>query len=733
MPPGSINDVAPEAASRGQGHVSLSCKLPGSSQLRTHFQLTIGSAVLATRYGSSSFLGAYAYPPTSAFCLITQCAITSKAVRWVAFPTLNGRYIYRRASLSRVAPHPAKNEKPQNEKPQTLQASTSTLPMDMETQGGSPFHRSWLHKPWFQLWKAIHLSYLLSWVAGSTWYTLVELDPRQEEECLLSFQADAAQEKRIAVLGPVLNLAAGQPFPDTFEAALGALMQVFPMSTEERRKLRQDINHLRGADFRGSQEELDRECLLQEKKLLWKHLLKQEGLSPEAKALLFAWNRDERDRCYSQVQTLNFFRQFTFRFFGLLDFNWCPTLWFFKKSVAAIHKQEKIYREGVSTGHWGRLAFWTLLLLMIAGVIAPDTLNFFLLALLAVLRSLPNRPQAALMVFAIWDFPYADARLALFIGRTRFYGLLPTFIVGIAKRLDPEFAASFGYLRVLAWAAALSTVWQMLMHNGKNIYDMFFFLWIREQTLTPEQYAEMDRLVSKGRLCNMYSFAYLDHFTVSNRAGAQLSYYKQDQEDALACLKWSARIVEDGKILRFLLRVFKRERAMVRVSEHTIQSGDFFGKFCILVAIIAIGAIICASCFPSDPYAGLIAFAYYAPLSYRASGDVWDPSQSFEDVLRLFTTTAGPTLPSMIALIVNLVWWATHRRRGLFLGFTPWFWATLGGLFGFTLPTKLWGEWIKKAGEHLRCKFRKQRVLCVSQMLELGTLGDGSVFTVGLN
>jgi hypothetical protein len=87
----------------------------------------------------------------------------------------------------------------------------------------------------------------------------------------------------------------------------------------------------------------------------------------------------------------------------------------------------------------------------------------------------------------------------------------------------------------------------------------------------------------------------------------------------------------------------------------------------------------------------------------------------------------------MIALIVNLVWWATHRRRGLFLGFTPWFWATLGGLFGFTLPTKLWGEWIKKAGEHLRCKFRKQRVLCVSQMLELGTLGDGSVFTVGLN
>ncbi len=599
--------------------------------------------------------------------------------------------------------------------------------MDIEIQGRSPFGRSWLHKPWFRFWRAVHHHWLLSFLAGPMWYSVLELDPKEEKECLSSFQGDATIGTGSAVLRQALRLDADATLPATFEAALGALINVFPLSDDRRRKTAQEIRALRETTFRGNGEELDEECKVHEKRLLWEYLLEHNQVPVKLKAELFAWNRAERDKIYRQVEGQTFFR--TFNVLGCRLFAWCPTLWFFKKSVAKVHDQEKRFKTGVPKGFFGRLAFWILLLLMVAGVIAPDTLNFFLEAYLAVLRSLPNRPQAALMAFAIWDYPYADARLALFLGRTRFYGLLPTFIIGVFKKLDPEFSASFKGIKVLVWACAVSTVWQMLMHNGKSIYDLFFFLLVREQSLTGEDYATMDQLVFKLRLCNMYTFAYIDHFKVSNRAGAQLSYHKQDQEDALSCLKWSARIVEDGWILRLLVRRIKREGDRARVVTHVFQSGDMFGKFCVWVAIILIGVVICASCFPSDPYAGLIAFAYYAPLSVRAAGDVWDPSQSFEDVLRLFTTTAGPTLPSTVALIVNLGWWI-RRRVGLFIYLSVRFWCTLAGLFCFTLPTRLWGEWIKDFGEFFKRKLTKRRVVSAIVISNFTTVGNGSVFGI---
>jgi hypothetical protein len=504
-------------------------------------------------------------------------------------------------------------------------------------------------------------------------YIIVETDPGQELDCIDAFQTTASPETRLAMLGPILQPFNDKQFPPDLKKALDGLQQIYPPTVDDKKILAKLIRKKIEASvkYSGTSDEFNKELEGHQQVFEWARILK--AVPTEVSELLADWNRLERNQVYNEVNRLEYLSP--------------VTLQYFNANVNAILTQENRWQHGVLMGFVEAAFFWLWMLIMQLGVFIPDTISVFLGAVLAVFRSGPIRLQGEIMAIAILDFPWRDERLARFITFQRFIGVLPSAVFGISAIFHPDFhRTAFSGARNLVWKAVICIAWQMFMLNWKSLYDMYFYKRIRRTRLTKAQDDEVCEKYDKLKQCNEYAYAWFATYKHSNRFGAQLSYHKQDHSDAAITLKWAAGI-----------------------EEHVIPNDDLGSKVFIVLAIVAIGCLICASTFPVDPYAGLIALAYYGPLILRSTVDAWDTSQSFEDLLRLFTTTAGPTFPSTIVLIVNVVYWGV-TKKDLFVGFrNARFGITFAVLFVFSLYPKLWGEGFKSGGLWIQRRLMKKK------------------------
>ncbi|QCJ01008.1 hypothetical protein [Agrobacterium larrymoorei] len=341
---------------------------------------------------------------------------------------------------------------------------------------------------------------------------------------------------------------------------------------------------------------------------------------------------------------------------------------YFSAASRAIQRQEARWQGRDSSRFAERILFWVLICLMEAVVVLPNVVSIKLSAEIAFLRGAPGALQNQLIVLGLIDFQWADARLAFAIGRQCFLGIYPTLIVGLIAMCSPTISkVGLSGPASITWKALISIAWQMLMHNGKSIYDFYYKMRIRGERLTSPEKDEIRVLQSDLIEYSSVLYKWLDGFTLSNRLGAQVSNYKKDHEDILTAIDW-----------------LLHERPRGRESS--------VGKSVILIGVIFIGSITCVSAFPVDAYAGLIACAYFIPLGFRIAVDVWDESQGLDDVVRVFCNTAGPSFPSTILMVINLAYWLATKKP-LFNGFVGVsFWMTYGVLSLLCLYPKAWAD-----------------------------------------
>jgi hypothetical protein len=459
--------------------------------------------------------------------------------------------------------------------------------MDSETQYDSEKGASRSTKRRKTLFHNPIFRQITSWPiwGGRYSYIIVETDPGQELDCIDAFQTTASLETRIAVLGPILQPTKDKQFPPTLQHALDALKQIYPPTVDDKKNFANLTREKSEASskYPGTIDEFHKELEGQQQVFEWTRILKV--VPTEVSELLADWNRLERNQVYDDVNRLDYLSS--------------VTLQYFNANVNVILRQENRWQHTVSMGFLEAAFFWLWILIMQLGVFIPDTISVFLGAVLAVFRSGPIRLQGEIMAIAILDFPWRDERLAHFIVFQRFIGVLPSAIFGISAIFHPDFhRTAFGGARNLVWKAAICIAWQMFMLNWKSLYDMSFSKRIKRTRLTKSQCIELGEKYNKLKQCNEYAYAWFATYKHSNRFGAQLSYHKQDHSDAAVALKWAAGI-----------------------EEHVIPNDDLGGKVFIVLAIVAIGSLICASTFPVDPYAGLIALAYYGPLILRSAVD----------------------------------------------------------------------------------------------------------------
>ncbi|MQW25202.1 hypothetical protein [Sinorhizobium meliloti] len=351
---------------------------------------------------------------------------------------------------------------------------------------------------------------------------------------------------------------------------------------------------------------------------------------------------------------------------------------YFTAASSAIEIQENRWRSAATITKKEALVFWLFIFLMEVVVILPTVVSIKLGAEIAFLRSTPIVLQSQLIVLSIVDYPWGDARLAIYLARQCFVGIYPTLIFGICSiasdRIRQDLLHAGGSI---AWKAAISIVWQMLMHNGKNLHDIYYRIRMHRSELTIFQKIELLALRDELTRHKTSIYEWLDTFVLSNRMGAQISYYKQDHEDITSGINW----------------LLGRRSEQARRGE---------GKVFILLAVVSIGAVICLSAFPVDTYAGLIALAYFAPLSIRIAVDVFDDSQSLNDVGRVFANTAGASFPSTVLMVVNLIYFF-QTKRALFNGFSSLrIWISFCSLFATGLYPSIWGAMFMSIGRCMR-------------------------------
>lgn len=342
---------------------------------------------------------------------------------------------------------------------------------------------------------------------------------------------------------------------------------------------------------------------------------------------------------------------------------------YLQDNIDSIQRQEKRWRLSSQVPCPEKALFWLWLALMQAAVVIPDIVSGFLGAALAVLRSGPITLQTQLMVLAIFDYPWADERLARFLACEVFLGGLPAVLFGtLAITMPSHKGTAFHNVKDVAWKATVCILWQMLMQNRKNFQDLFNYARFKKNKVPNAQRSDFNSHYEKLKTSSTVIYSWFDTFQVSNRLRVQIGYHKQDHEDILKALRWVSDIIDD-------------EKGNPRGS-----------KAGILVAILAMAALICLSTFPIDPYSGLIAMANMVPLAVRATVDVLDKSQSSHDLLRLFTATAGISFPSTLFMVANMVCWLL-KGKALFVGLSSVrFWLSFVLIFFMSLFPKLWGR-----------------------------------------
>lgn len=161
----------------------------------------------------------------------------------------------------------------------------------------------------------------------------------------------------------------------------------------------------------------------------------------------------------------------------------------------------------------------------------------------------------------------------------RFLGSLVTIIFDIKVAFDPKYhAIAFRGIGQLWWKTLLAIFWKIVMQNWKNVLDI----------LSDDQIKEIKEKEERLQLCNAYTFAWFGTYKQGNRFRVQVGYHKQDQGDISTALSWATRF-----------------------THHNIPNEDFFSNISTWIASIFIGGLILTSTFPVNPYAGLLALAYY--------------------------------------------------------------------------------------------------------------------------
>lgn len=351
---------------------------------------------------------------------------------------------------------------------------------------------------------------------------------------------------------------------------------------------------------------------------------------------------------------------------------------YLRRSAQSIQTQEMRWQLKCHLPLSERGLFWLWLVIMQLAVVLPDIVSASLGAEVAVLRSGPITLQTQLMVLAIFDYPWADTRLAAHLACEVFLGGLPVLIFGLFAIAMPQHeGTTFHTAKDVAWKASLCILWQMLMQNRKNIRDLLKYSFLRVKRISTAQSSDFTSEYTRLRNSSTIIYSWLDTFEVSNRLRIQIGYHKQDHEDALRVLRWVGHIADDKD---------RNPRG---------------GKAGILVAILTMAGLICLSTFPTDAYSGLIAAANLVPLAARAAVDVMDNSQSSHDLLRLFTATAGVSFPSTLFVLGNSSYWLLTKKSFL-AGFANiHFWIAFVLIFFLSLFPKLWGRLFMHVGSRL--------------------------------
>nr|GMD61697.1 C protein [Ipomoea batatas] len=342
--------------------------------------------------------------------------------------------------------------------------------------------------------------------------------------------------------------------------------------------------------------------------------------------------------------------------------------------LKSIQTQEMRWQQKSTLSFSERLHLWLWILVMQGAVVIPDVVSSLLGTELAVLRSGPITLQTQLMVIAVFDFPWADARLASFLACEVFLGSLPVIIFGcFAIFMSSNGETALRDRKNVAWKATICVIWQISMQNRKNVVDSLIFLYVKVKKIQLRSRELLEEYNKLRASCEII-YSWFDQFDVSNRLRVQISYHKQDHEDVLRLLRWVGKIQDDRR------------------------ANPKGGKLGVLIAIVAMAALICLSTFPIDPYSGLIAMANLMPLALRAAVNVLDESQSSHDQLRLFTATAGVSFPSTLFMVGNSIYWLIHKKA-FFNGFINIrFLLAFVLIFFLSLFPKFWGECFMKFG-----------------------------------
>ncbi len=334
--------------------------------------------------------------------------------------------------------------------------------------------------------------------------------------------------------------------------------------------------------------------------------------------------------------------------------------------------------------------FW-----LVAGIVSSfylEVISYMLGAVLAVLRGAPPRPLGLINVLSILDYQFSDERQLRSYLFTNGLGIFVAALFGALKLIWPAtFTDAFATFSALAWKAALCCAWQMGMHNWKNLLDLGCSIVIRRCRLMPSDRETVRRLYEDLALSNAYLFAWLETYDHSSRGRHQLGYYKRDHEDAAKALQWAGTI-----------------------TVAYIRSDTFWSKLNILFAATLLSAIVAASTFPMDTYAGLLVLTYAIPACIRTAVDVFRPSQSFNDLEQLFILTVGQTTPTTLGLLINLIFYLA-TGKALFDSFESLsFRLMLPSLYIATLYVRVFSDalnlffarmkwvvsWIKEKGGH---------------------------------